>query len=214
MTNDKTQDNTQAAQEVCGVRWKIAARPVGEQFHREAKPKVQPISGPFRGHRAARPLGQVTGLEMCQCRLERIQRNHIACALIVWMRLKPQVQPISGPFRGHRAARPVGQVAEETGRTIYQVKHGLLDDYMCQFLRDPPHKNGFCVSPKDTLGLTGSTACRPIPKNQRIYPGVERLPHICAHRRPIHRARINPGACVAFFGDDLDHQICGTDVQA
>jgi len=103
VTNDKTQDDTQATQEVCGVRWKIAARPVGEQFHREAK--------------------QVTGLEMCQCRLERIQRNHIACALMVWMRLK--------------------QVADETGRTIYQVKHGLLEDYMCQFLRDPPIKMAF-----------------------------------------------------------------------
>ena len=97
VTNDMTQDDTQATQEVCGLRWKI------EQFHREAK--------------------QVTGLEMCQCRLQRIQRNHIACAILVWIRLK--------------------QVAAETGKTIYQLKHGLLDEYMRQFLRKPPIKMTF-----------------------------------------------------------------------
>ena len=44
------------------IRWKI------EEFHRELK--------------------QLTGLEACQCRKARIQRNHIACALLVWARLK------------------------------------------------------------------------------------------------------------------------------
>jgi hypothetical protein len=43
VTNDFAQDNTQAVQEVCGLRWKI------EQFHRETK--------------------QLTGLESCQCRI-------------------------------------------------------------------------------------------------------------------------------------------------
>lgn len=93
-TNDLTQDDTQAAQEVCGVRWKI------EQFHREGK--------------------QVTGLEACQCRAARSQRNHIGCAILVWVRLK--------------------QVAQETAQTIYQVKHGLLSTYMRQQLRSPAVK--------------------------------------------------------------------------
>ena len=61
-TNDMAQDSTQATQNVCGLRWKI------EQFHRETK--------------------QTTGIEGCQCRLSRIQRNHIACAFLVWVRLK------------------------------------------------------------------------------------------------------------------------------
>lgn len=81
-TNDMAQDSSQATQEVCDLRWKI------EQFHRETK--------------------QTTGIEGCQCRLARMQRNHIACAILVWVRLK--------------------QVAHETASTIYQLKHGLLDD--------------------------------------------------------------------------------------
>jgi hypothetical protein len=91
VTNDFAQDNTQAVQEVCGLRWKI------EQFHRETK--------------------QLTGLEGCQCRKARIIRNHIGCAILVWIRLK--------------------QVAQETEQTIYQVKHGLLSDYLRQHLRSP-----------------------------------------------------------------------------
>jgi Transposase DDE domain len=93
-TNDLAQDSTQATQEVCGLRWHV------EQFHREGK--------------------QLTGIEQCQCRHARIQRNHIGCAILVWIRLK--------------------QVACETLRTAYQVKHGLLDDYMCQQLRSPSVK--------------------------------------------------------------------------
>lgn len=58
---------------------------------------------------------QVTGLERCQCHKARIQRNHIGCALLVRVRLK--------------------QLAAQTGRTVYQLKHGLLDDYLCLLLR-------------------------------------------------------------------------------
>jgi hypothetical protein len=97
VTNDMTQDDPSATQQVCGWRWKI------EQFHREVK--------------------QVTGLEMCQCRLQRSQRNHIGCAILVWTRLK--------------------HVAEETGKSIYQLKHDWLDDYMCKFLRDPSIQMAF-----------------------------------------------------------------------
>jgi hypothetical protein len=91
VTNDLTQDDTQAAQEACGWRWKI------EQFLRETK--------------------QLTGLEGCQCRKARIVRNHIGCAILVWVRLK--------------------QVAVETNQTIYKVKHGLLSDYVRQQLKSP-----------------------------------------------------------------------------
>lgn len=90
-TNDFAQDSTQATQEVCGLRWKL------EQFHRQTK--------------------QTTGIEGCQCRLARIQRNHIACAILVWVRLK--------------------HIAQQTTSTIYQLKQGLLDDYMRSQLRSP-----------------------------------------------------------------------------
>jgi antitoxin component of RelBE/YafQ-DinJ toxin-antitoxin module len=91
VTNDLAQDSTEATQEACGFRWKI------EQLHREGK--------------------QLTGLERCQCRKARIQRNHIGCALLVWVRFK--------------------ELAARTGRTMYQLKHGLLDDYLIQQLRNP-----------------------------------------------------------------------------
>jgi Transposase DDE domain len=94
VTNDQAQDSTAATHEVCGFRWKI------EQLHREGK--------------------QVTGLERCQCRKARIQRNHIGCAFLVWVRLKA--------------------LAAHTGRTVYQLKHGLLDDYLIQQLRNPSRR--------------------------------------------------------------------------
>ena len=91
VTNEMAQDNTQVVQAVCGFRWKV------EQFHRETK--------------------QLTGIEGCQCRKARIIRNHIGCAVLVWIRLK--------------------QVAHETQQTIYQVKHGLLSNYLRQQLKSP-----------------------------------------------------------------------------
>jgi hypothetical protein len=91
VTNDLAQDSTEATQEACGFRWKI------EQLHHAGK--------------------QVTGLERCQCRTARIQRNHIGCAFLVWVRLK--------------------ELAAQTGRTVYQLKHSLLDDYLFQQLRNP-----------------------------------------------------------------------------
>jgi hypothetical protein len=91
VTNDPAAETTEATQEVCGFRWNI------EQLHRESK--------------------QVTGLESCQCRKARIQRNHIACALLVWVRFK--------------------ELAAQTSQTVYQLKHGLLDDYLCQQLKNP-----------------------------------------------------------------------------
>lgn len=94
VTNDPAADSTDATQQVCAVRWKI------EQLHREGK--------------------QLTGLESCQCRKARIQRNHIACAFLVWVRLKA--------------------LASQAGQTVYRLKQGLLDDYLVQQLRHPSLK--------------------------------------------------------------------------
>jgi len=62
----------------------------------------------------------LTGLERCPCQKARIQRNHIACAILVWVRL--------------------AEIARKTGRTLYQVKHGLLDGFLCQQLKNPSIK--------------------------------------------------------------------------
>ena len=91
VTNEMEQDNVEVVQDVCGFRWKV------EQFHRETK--------------------QLTGIEGNQCRKARIVRNHIGCAILVWVRLK--------------------QVAVETHRTVYQVKHGMLSGYLRQQLKSP-----------------------------------------------------------------------------
>ena len=91
VTNDHSQDSTDATREESAIRWKI------EQFHREAK--------------------QVTGLESCQCRSQRAQRNHIACAMLVWVRLN--------------------ELAQEAQTNIYQLKQGLLTNYMREQLRQP-----------------------------------------------------------------------------
>ncbi len=65
-------------------------------------------------HREAK---QLTGLEKCQCRLPRIVRNHIACAFLVWIHLMRR--------------------AYEKGQTLYQVKHALISEYLCQQLKSP-----------------------------------------------------------------------------
>ena len=57
-----------------------------------------------------REIKQLTGIEKCQCRKQRIKRNHIACSFLVWAFLK--------------------RTAHKTAQTIYRVKHSLLDDYM------------------------------------------------------------------------------------
>jgi hypothetical protein len=91
VTNDHSQASTNATRQASAIRWKI------EQFHREAK--------------------QGTGLEACQCRSQRAQRNHIACAMLVWVRLN--------------------RFAQDAQTTIYQIKQGLLSHYMRDQLRKP-----------------------------------------------------------------------------
>lgn len=83
--------DTQVVQKENKVRWLI------EQLHRELK--------------------QLTGIERCQCRKERAQRNHIACCYHAWFSLKV--------------------VAKKLGKTVYQVKHNLFSDYLRNELRNP-----------------------------------------------------------------------------
>lgn len=66
-----------------------------------------------------RETKQVTGIESCQCRSSRALRNHIACSLIVWTHLK--------------------RLAHQLDTTIYQIKKGLLDDYMRRQLEKPTY---------------------------------------------------------------------------
>lgn len=91
VTNDVTQDDTAEAQKESARRWKI------EQFHREEK--------------------QLTGIERCECRLNRSQHNHVCASALVWVCLK--------------------NLTYQTGRTVYQIKKGLLSDYLRHQLRQP-----------------------------------------------------------------------------
>ena len=91
VTNDPSQNCTDDVQKVCAMRWYI------EQFHREIK--------------------QLTGVEKCQCRKRRIQRNHIACSILVWIKLK--------------------KIAYKTKNTVYQLKKNLLREYLINELKSP-----------------------------------------------------------------------------
>lgn len=83
--------DTQVVQNENQVRWFI------EQLHRELK--------------------QLTGIERCQCRKQRAQRNHFACCYHAWFSLKV--------------------IAKKTGKTLYQIKHNLWSDYWRNELRNP-----------------------------------------------------------------------------
>ncbi len=62
-------------------------------------------------------------METCQCRKARIQRNHIACAILVWSFLK--------------------KTARLMGKTIYQLKSKLLSDYLKKELKYPALRLAF-----------------------------------------------------------------------
>ena len=64
-----------------------------------------------------RGIKQLTGSEKCQCRKARSQRNHLACCYHAWLSLKVK--------------------AQQTGKTLYQVKTDLLRDYLRAELRNP-----------------------------------------------------------------------------
>ena len=91
VTNDPSQHCSDDTREVCAKRWLI------EQFRRELK--------------------QRTGVERCECRKQRIQRNPIACSMLVWVRLK--------------------QITYQTSKAMYQIRKGLLCDYLIQQLKNP-----------------------------------------------------------------------------
>jgi hypothetical protein len=90
-TNELTSSDVTQVKKTCSYRWKI------EEFHRELK--------------------QLTGIQSCQCRSARIQRNHIACAILAWNYLK--------------------KLAYLTKCTVYQLKHFSLSSYLTQELKKP-----------------------------------------------------------------------------
>lgn len=91
VTNDLSQDSADDTQGMCAVRWKI------EQYHREVK--------------------QTLGIEKCQCRLARAQKNHIGCVILAWS--------------------PLSDLARKMKTNIYALKNGLLSDYMKEELKNP-----------------------------------------------------------------------------
>jgi hypothetical protein len=93
-TNDLNQNSIKGVKIVCKERWKI------EEFHRELK--------------------HLTGVESCQCRRAQIQKNHIACAILVWTFLKKNAYLV--------------------GKTVYHLKHELFSEYLKKELRFPTLK--------------------------------------------------------------------------
>lgn len=97
VTNDTNQSCADDTKTICAIRWYV------EQFHREIK--------------------QLTGIEQCQCRQQRIQRNHIACAIQVWVFLK--------------------RIAHQTKETVYHIKRNLMRQYLIKELAKPTLKISF-----------------------------------------------------------------------
>ncbi|MFN8692830.1 MAG: transposase, partial [Holosporales bacterium] len=60
---------------------------------------------------------QLTGIEKCQCRRQRAQRNHIACAMIVLVCLK--------------------RLAAKLKTNVYRLKNELFTEYMREQLKSP-----------------------------------------------------------------------------
>jgi len=91
VTKGLAQNFMRDVQNACALHWKI------EQFHREAK--------------------QLTGVEKCQWRKARIQGNHIAYAVLVWVRF--------------------AAIARKMCTTIYKIKSAILLKYLRQELLSP-----------------------------------------------------------------------------
>lgn len=91
VTNDLTQSSADGVRKASAIRWKI------EEFHRELK--------------------QITGIEKCQARNQRAQRNHINLCIQAWMVMKT--------------------AASAAGVTIYEQKNKPLRDYVAARWREP-----------------------------------------------------------------------------
>jgi hypothetical protein len=91
VTNDMTQGSADGVRKACAIRWKI------EEFHRELK--------------------QTTGIEKCQARKGRSQRNHINLCMQAWMVMK--------------------SAARAASITIYEQKNTPLRDYVAARWRKP-----------------------------------------------------------------------------
>lgn len=91
VTNDRTLDAADDVRKECAIRWHI------EEFHRELK--------------------QTTGLEGCECRIARSQRNHITMAILAWCCLK--------------------ESAANAGKTIYGQKRDPLQKFMASQWKRP-----------------------------------------------------------------------------
>jgi hypothetical protein len=91
VTNDIDQASTENTHKICQIRWKI------EQYHREVK--------------------QALGIEKCQCRSGRAQRNHIGCVILAWHSLTA--------------------FAKRLNTNIYRIKSAMLSHYLKQELISP-----------------------------------------------------------------------------
>lgn len=98
VTNDDTIMTANDARTESAIRWKI------EEFHRELK--------------------QLTGIERCQARKNRSQRNHIVLCMLAWLQLKV--------------------TAWVTNRTIYQVKQDPLRAFVAEQWRRPATVFSIC----------------------------------------------------------------------
>jgi hypothetical protein len=125
------------------MRWKI------EQFHREIK--------------------QYISIERNPCRTAHVQRNYIACAMLVWIRLTG--------------------LARQTKQTVYRIKHGLLDDYLCQQLKNPTVAMRLAqilmLNPTSNVHHTTATSTSPETHQETSSASPEKTPQRQYDVRPL-----------------------------
>lgn len=91
ITNNISLNFSGDCRDEAAVRWKI------EEFHRQIK--------------------QTTGIEKCQCRKNRSQRNHICLCMQVWVFLS--------------------EMAFKHKTNIYKIKRKILNDFLYQQMKNP-----------------------------------------------------------------------------
>jgi len=102
VTNDLSQEVVDDVRKECAIRWHI------EEFHRELK--------------------QATGLEGCECRIARSQRNHITMAILAWwlsqgIGLQRRQDHLPAEERAPTGIH--GFSVEESGHRLLRVRTGV-----------------------------------------------------------------------------------------
>jgi hypothetical protein len=103
------------------IDWLITNRPGADESEGQGSVEAKTIQNENRVRwqieQLHRELKQLVGSERCQCRKARSQRNHLGCCYQAWVALRVK--------------------AKATGKTLYQIRRSLFNDYLRAELQNP-----------------------------------------------------------------------------